>query len=49
MLKPSDRLDLYIASLTVGCSREAILTSQEASVLLKNPDFRKLYLGVKYR
>ena len=35
MLKPSDRIDLYIASLMVGCSREAILASQAASVLLK--------------
>ena len=37
VLKPSDRLDLYIASLMVSCSWEAILTSQTASVLLKNP------------
>ena len=34
MLKPSDRIDLYIASLMVGCSREAILASQAASFLL---------------
>ena len=32
MLKPSDRIDLYIASLMVGCSQEAILASQVASV-----------------
>ena len=37
VLKPSDGLDLYIASLMVGCSWEATLTSQAASVLLKNP------------